>query len=73
MGEQHQVLIAYRCLDPLEIGEIRVLQREVQRLEPIGTFGVPFGNAVLQEDRVFIEFRRHSPKLVRMLVKIHAA
>lgn len=73
MGEQNQILAAPWRPDPFKLGKIRMLQRQVQRPQPVRPLGMTLGNLVLQEDRIFVEERSHGGKLVRGLPEVHGA
>ena len=52
MCECHQILVRLLGLDPLEAGEVGMLQRNIERAQPVGPFWVALGCIVFEEDRV---------------------
>ncbi len=62
MGEQHIILVGLRGLLAGKAGKALVLQREIQRLQPVRPFRMSLGNLVFEENRVFVQNRRHEPR-----------
>ncbi|MNU03934.1 hypothetical protein D3C72_2481410 [compost metagenome] len=59
MRQQNGILIGHLGFHPLEGGEIRMLQRDVERTQPIRPLGMARWRDVFQENRVFVEARGH--------------
>ena len=59
MGERHRILIGLRRLFALQPGEIAMLQRDVERAQPVGPLGVAGRGDVLQKNLVLVKTRRH--------------
>ncbi len=59
MGERDRILIRLDSIDALQPGKVGVFQRDVERAQPVGPFGMSFRRVVFEEDRVLVKTGGH--------------